>query len=194
MKQATNFKALSRAVGVMAAVVIVVSGVTFAVLQSQQVKLTGNIIQTATANLLVSSDNSHYAATQQGYIFSNLVPGGPAMPISGYPFFLKNSGGTALLLKLAVTGIPSNPDGVDLSKVNILITSADNGSTQSFPLATLIAASATGGASILTPSQLTPGSSAQYTIQVSMTADAMTSSSASLGNIDFAFSGLAPIN
>ena len=194
MKQFKNFKALTRAMGVAAAAVVVVSGVTFAALQSQQVKLTGNVIQTATANLLVSPDGTNYSAAQSGFSFSNLVPGGQAMPANGYPFFLKNGGGTPLALKFALSSTPSNPDAVDLNKVNVIVTPNGGGSPQSFTLAALISANASGGVSILTPSALMPGASAQYTLQVSMTSDAVTSSSASLGNIDFAFTGLAQSN
>jgi hypothetical protein len=194
MKQSKNFKALSRAMGVMAAVVIVVSGVTFAALQSQQVKLTGNVIQTATANLLVSPDGVNYSAAQTGFSFGGLIPGGQAMPTSGYPLYLKNAGGTPLELKFSVSTTPSNPDAVDLNKVNVIITPASGGSPQSFTLAALIAANASGGVTLLTPGSLMPGLSAQYTLQVAMTTDAITGSSASLGNIDFAFTGLAQGN
>jgi len=73
-------KSLIRAFGVMAAVAVIVSGVTFAALQSQQAKLTGNIIQTATANLQVSPNGSSYANSLDGFAFQNLVPGGVAVP------------------------------------------------------------------------------------------------------------------
>jgi hypothetical protein len=48
VKRSKNFKALARALGVVSAVVVVVSGVTFAALQSQQNVLAGNTIETAT--------------------------------------------------------------------------------------------------------------------------------------------------
>lgn len=194
MELSNNIKALTRALGVVAAVVLLASGVTFAVLQSQQSKLTGNLIQTATANLQISPDGNTYSSSQSGFVFSNLVPGGQAMPQNGYTFFLKNAGGTPLALKFAVSTTPSNPDNVDLSKVNVIITPASGGSTQTFTLQALIAANTTGGLSITTPGQLNPDMAAQYNIKVSMASDAVTGSSASLGNIDFAFSGLAQSN
>jgi hypothetical protein len=193
MKRHKQIKWL-RAVAVMAAVVVIVSGVTFAALQSQQAKLTGNTIQTATANLEISPDGNSYSAAQSGYVFSNLVPGGQAMPLNGYSFYLKNSGGTPLALKFAITSVPSNPNNVDLSKVNVIVTPSGGGSPQSFTMQALIGASSTGGLNINTPAMLNPGVAAQYTIQVSMASDALTGSSASLGNIDFAFSGLAQSN
>jgi hypothetical protein len=80
MNRVTNFKALSRAVAVIAAVLIVVSGVTFAALQSQQDKLTGNIIQTTTADLEISLDDNTYANSEPGFEFDNIIPGGAESP------------------------------------------------------------------------------------------------------------------
>lgn len=166
-------------------------GMTYALLQSQQIKLTGNTIQTATADLQVSQDGQSYAPTQTGFAFNNIVPGGQAVPTIGYPFFLRNAGGTPLLLKVSVSSVPSNPNAVDLNKVNVIVTPSGGGSPQSFTLQALIAANATGGAAINTPALLNVGASYQYALQVSMNADAFVGSTASLGNIDFAFSGIA---
>jgi hypothetical protein len=194
MKRSGKFKALTRAAGALIAALVVVSGVTFAVLQSQQIKLAGNTIQTATANLLLSSDGTNYSSSQSGYNFSNLVPGGSAMPASGYPIYLKNSGGTPVALKFAVSSTPSNPDNVDLSKVNVIIMPVNGGATQVFTLQALIAANTTGGLSINTPAQFLASDTMKYTIQVSLASDANIGSSASLGNIDFAFTGVAVTN
>lgn len=190
-KKLNKFQTLGHAIGVLAAVSIVVTGVTFAALQSQQNLLTGNTIETATANLLLSVDGGNYSSAHAGFDFFNLVPGGQAVPQSGYNLYLKNNGGTPLALKLAVSSALSNPDGVDLSKVNIILTPVSGGSPQTFSLQSLIAANATGGTAITAPSELFVGNTTHFTLQVSMTSDAITGSSASLGNIDFAFSGLA---
>ncbi len=191
MKRFSNFKILARAVGVIGAVVIVVSGVTFAALQSQQIKLTGNTIETATANLQISADGTTYAPSLAGFDFANLVPGGQPVPQNGYTVFLKNTGATPLALKLAISSTPSNPNGVDTAKVNVILTSLAGGGPQSFSLQSLVAGSATSGVSINTPSILMPGQAVQYVLQASMAIDAVTGSSATVGNIDFAFSGLA---
>jgi len=190
-RKLNKLQALGRAVGVLAAVSIVVSDVTFAALQSQQNKLTGNTIETATANLQLSTDGSNYAASQTGFDFSNIVPGGSAVPQSGYNVFLKNVGGTPLALKLAVSSTPSNPAAVDLNKVNVVLTPVGSGSPQTFSLQSLISANADGGSAITVPSELFVGNTTHFTLQVSMATDAITGSSASLGSIDFAFSGLA---
>lgn len=191
MKRFKNFKALARAVGVMAAVVIVVSGVTFAVLQSQQVKLAGNTVQTATANLQISADGTNYASSLPGFSFSGIVPGGSAVPQSGYAIFLRNTGNAPLSLKFAVSSTPSNPDGVDLSKVNIILTPTSTGIPQSFTLQSLVTSGSNGGTAITIPSSLFAGNTATFTLKASMDSDALSGSGASLGNIDFAFSGLA---
>jgi len=194
MKLSTNYKALTRAVGVVAATVVVVSGVTFAALQSQQDTLTGNTIQTATANLQLSTDGISYSNSHPGFDFNELVPGGQAVPVSGYPVYLKNAGGTALALKFAVSSLPSNPNNVDLNKVNVLLTTiGSGGAPQSFSLQSLMSASASGGLPI-TSGNLASGATQQYKLQVSMSSDAVTGSSASLGNIDFSFGGLAQSN
>lgn len=181
---------LIKAIGVTTVMAVMVSGVTYAALQSQQIKFIGNTIQTASANLQLSQDNLSYSNSLSGYVFNNLVPGGASVPTNGYNFYLKNSGGTPLAIKFAVSSAPTNPDNVDLSKVNVILT-YNNGPTQTFDLQNLIAASLTGGLTINAPSAINPGSTAPYNIKVSMATDAITGSSASIGNIDFAFTGIA---
>jgi hypothetical protein len=183
-----------RAAGVVTAVVIIVSGVTFAALQSQQDTLTGNTIETATANLQLSTDGTNYSDSHSGFDFNNIVPGGQSVPTTGYPFYLKNSGGTPLSLKLAVSSTPANPNSVDLSKVNVLLTPVGTGTgVQTFTLQSLIAGSSSGGLAI-TSGNLASGVSQQFKLQVSMASDAVSGSGASLGNIDFSFSGTAVSN
>ncbi|MDB5169504.1 MAG: hypothetical protein JWO41_860 [Candidatus Saccharibacteria bacterium] len=184
---------IMRAVLVVAAVAVVTGGVTFAGLQSQQSKLTGNVIQTATANLQVSNDGTTYSNSQTGFVFANLIPGGQAMPSGGFPVYLKNAGGTPLSLKLAVSSPPSNPDNADLSKVNVIL-KLTTGQSQTFSMQSLIDSSTTGGATITSPSQLNPNVVSQYTLQIQMASDAVTGPSATIGNIDFSFSGTAVTN
>lgn len=194
MKRTKHKTALLRAVGMVTAVVIIVSGVTFAALQSQQDTLTGNTIETATANLQLSTDGTNYSDSHAGFNFNNIVPGGQAVPTTGYPFYLKNAGGTPLSLKLAVTSLPTNPNTVDLGKVNVLLTPVATGTPmQTFTLQSLIASSASGGLAI-TSGNLASGASQQFKLQVSMATDAVSGSTASLGNIDFSFSGTAVSN
>lgn len=191
MSRFRNIKVLARTVGVVAAVVIVAGGVTFAALQSQQDMLTGNTIETATADLRLSTDAVNYSNSRAGFDFNNLVPGGQAVPVAGYAVYLKNFGGTPLALKLAVGSVPTNPANVDLSKVNVLLTTVGSGTgIQSFNLQSLVAASPAGGLPI-NSGNLASNSTGQYKLQVAMETDALTGSSAALGNIDFVFSGVA---
>lgn len=180
-----------RAGGIVASVAVIVSGVTFAALQSQQVKLTGNTIQTATANLLLSTDGLNYAATQPGFVFDAIVPGGPAVPVAGYPVFLKNAGGAPLALRLSVGSAPANLEILDLNKVHVILTPIAGGSVQNFTLQGLITATASGGQPILSPSQLPPGASAGYKLQVSMEGEALSGPGVTINGLDFSFGGTA---
>jgi hypothetical protein len=183
--------ALARVISITTALIILITGVTFAALQSQQNVLAGNTISTATANLQLSTDGTTYADSRTGFDFNNIIPGGSAVPAAGYSFYLKNAGGTPLTLKLAVGSTPTNPSGVDLSKVNVILTTVGSGAgSQSFTLQSLLTP---GGVSV-TGASLASASAQQYKLQVSMAVDAVTSSSANLGNIDFDFSGTAVAN
>jgi len=185
-----RLRAMGRAVGVAAALVVAVSGVTFAALQSLQAKLTGNIINTATANLQVSSNGINFSAAEAGFNFMGLIPGGPPVPQAGYNVTLKNIGDAPLSLKLAISKNPSNLDNVDLTKVNVILTPS-GGTAQTFSLKSLMDAGTASGLSLSTPTSLLPGNRLTLSLQVSMAADAVSSTSADLNNFDLAFSGVA---
>lgn len=170
-------------------IVAISGGISFAALTSQD-RLTGSTIQTATANLLLGVDGVNYATSQPGFSFSGIVPGGLAVPTSGYDVYVKNTGAISLALKLSVVGNTiTNPDNVDLSKVHVILAPLSGGSVQNFPLSMLIASNATGGVAILSPTQLTSGSVAVYKMQVSMEIDAVNGPSATISNLDFIFGG-----
>lgn len=182
--------ALVRAIAIVASVGILVTGVTYAALQSQQAVLSGNTIQTASANLLIgtaSATSTAFSSSHSGFTFANIVPGGPAQPTNGNTFYLKNTGTANLSLKLGVATTPTNTSNVDLSKVNIIVTRVDTGTTQTTSLQALNS-SAQGGLT-LTDSLAPASIGTAYTISVSMAADAFSGSSASIGAIDFAFTG-----
>jgi len=184
-----------RAITVVGVVGTLVTSVTYATLQSPTAALTGNSIQSATANLLVgtaSATSTAYGATHSGFTFSNIVPGGPAIPTSGNVFYLKNTGTTTLSLKLVVSGTPTNAGNIDLSKVNVQVTRTDTSTVQTVSLQTLMDNSASGGLALT--DNLAPGSTGvQYTLAVSMSADAYSGSGtgATVGPFDFVFSGTA---
>lgn len=185
----SNSRALARAVAVMGMVMILVSGVTFAALQSQQAVLSGNTITSATADLKISTDGTTYTNTQTGFDFSSVVPGGPAVPAAGYSFYLKNSGSINTQIKVGVSTTPTNLSNIDLTKVTVVFTRVPGGTPQSMTLASLISAYADGGTALTDTLNATTFS--QYKIQVSMAADAFSGSGASLGNITFVFMGTA---
>ena len=80
MTLTNNKQILARSFGTIAAVIILATGVTYAALISQQAKISGNTIATATANLKISGDGVSYSSSQQGFLYSGLVPGGPPAP------------------------------------------------------------------------------------------------------------------
>ena len=187
MNRRSNIKPLLRAVTVMAAVMVLVSGVTFAALQSQQVVLSGNTITSATADLKISTDGVTYSSAHAGFDFTSVVPGGPDVPAAGYSFYLKNTGSTATVIKMAVSTAPTNLSSVDLTKVSIVVTRVPGGSSQSLTLASLVNGHIDGGVALT--DTLAAGVANQHKVQVSMSTDAFTGAGASLGNIDFVFTG-----
>lgn len=189
IKTRPTFKPVLRAICVFGFVMLIISGVTFAALQSQQVVLAGNTITSASADLKISLNNVDYGSSFTGFNFTDVVPGGPAVPAAGYSFYLKNSGSTLSTVKVAVGTTPTNLSSVDLSKVNVVFTRVPGGTSQSFTLSSLMSAYLTGGLALTDP--LANSSTSQYKVQVSMTTDAFSGPSASLSNIDFIFTGLA---
>ncbi len=191
MKQVINLKTLARAVAVVTAVSIVVSGVTFAALQSQSGVLRGSMIQTAVASLQVSRDGITYTSSVDGYVFGNLVPGGTTSPANGYPVYVKNVGTAPLAVNISVKGPISNPDNVDLTKVHIQLTPISGGAGQNMLFHDLIAANTTGGIPVNLGDHLNPSQAQGYLLRASLEADAVTGPSATLSNIDFNFGALA---
>lgn len=186
-----NKTTIIRAFGVVAATIALVGGVTFAALQSQLGVLHGNSIQTAIASLQVSTNNVSFASSIDGFVFSNIIPGGQPTPTNGYPVYIKNAGTSSLALKLSVKGPVSNPDNVDLSKVHIIFEPVSAGVPQNFLLSDLIAADSTGGIAVAASSRINPSVVNSYLVRASMDSDALTGPSANIGNIDFNFGGTA---
>jgi len=184
---------LLRAVVIVATVGVVVTGITFASLQSQPATLSGNTIQSATAGLYIATDSStstEYSNSHSGFSFTGVVPGGLAMPVGGNAFYLKNTGMATLNLKLAISSVPTNTANVDLGKVTVQITRVDTGKITTATVQDLVASDTTGGVALTDP-LLPADTGVEYQISVSMAADAFTGSSATIGSIDFVFSGTA---
>jgi hypothetical protein len=194
MKRIKNSKTLTRTAGLIAVALIIIGGVAFALLQSQQNTLTGNTIETGSADLRISTNATTFTTSHTGFDFNSLIPGGPAQPAAGNAFYLQNTGTSSLALKLAVSSVPTNPDNVDLSKVTVVLTTVGSSNApQSFSLQSLIASAPTGGIA-LTGSSLPSGMLQQYKLQVALDIDAVHGQNGNIGNLDLAFTGVAVSN
>ena len=180
---------LARAIGVLTAVGIVTTLVTFAAIQSSGSALTGNTIQTATASLLVSKDGSFFTPSMVGFNFTGIVPGSTAQPVANnYMVYVKNTGTAAMNLSLTVPVVPTVTGTVDLSKVSVLLTPP---STPGFPAVTqsIALSDLIGGNVALTNGSLAVGGVASFHVQVTMAADAVTGNGANITGLDLSFSG-----
>ena len=176
---------LLRAIGVVSAVGVLVTSVTFSMLQSQQAVLSGNTIQSATADLRIGTSASTFSASRTGFSFENVVPGGPAMPTDGFTFYVKNAGSAGLALKLAAGGSLTNTASVDLAKVKLQLTRVDTGAEQVVDVQTL------SGAGLAMTDPVAPGAVVQYKLRALMDANAFSGTAATLGGIDLVYSGVA---
>lgn len=176
-----------RAVVVISAVAVMATGVTYAALQSQQATLTGNSMQTATADLRIGTSASSFAASRTGFAFNNLVPGGAAVPTEGNTFYLKNYGSVPMTLKVTIGATPANTNAVDLTKTYLVFTRVDTNVSQKISVQSLVASEPTGG-TVLTDN-IDGNAVGQYKVQAIMDEDAFTGTSASVGAMDIIFVG-----
>lgn len=169
---------------------VLVGGVTYAALQSQNATLQSSTISSATASLLIGDGVGSYAASMPGFTFSNVEPGGAPAPAVGNTVTLKNNGSTALTLRLSMNSSNyNNLQNATLSKVFFVITPAA-GAPQQFSVASL-ALAGTNATTVPMGITIPAGQTLQLTLQAQMAADAISStiSGATIGNIDLQFSG-----
>jgi len=95
-----------RATGVIGVTAAMVTGVTFAALNSQAT-LTDNTISTATAGLEVGLAADNLSATEDGFDVTGLVPGTGV----DQDFYLRNIGDTPLDVTVNVPNLPGAPEG-----------------------------------------------------------------------------------
>lgn len=106
MVLARQINPVVRAVAVIASVMALVTGVTFAALQDS-VTLENNTIASANADLLIWNGSS-FQKSAAGFTVTGLVPGqGSAENF----FYLKNNGANPLTIKASVPADPAAPDG-----------------------------------------------------------------------------------
>jgi len=181
---------LARAIGILSAVGIATTLVTFAAIQSSGNALAGNTIQTATASLQISTDGTTFSSTNvPGFTFSGLVPGGSPQPGANNDIvYLKNSGTATLKLSLTIPTLPTVTGTVDLSKVSVLLTPPSSlglpAITQTIPLSGLIA-----GQVAINNSLVNVNSVVSYHVQISMASDAVSGNGATISGLDLSFSG-----
>ena len=165
--------------------VLLIGGITYALLTSQEATLTGNSIQTVTAALSISTDGQNFGVTTPGFSFNNLIPGGVPMPLMGYSVYMKNTGNVPLTPKIAINKQPTNPNNIDLGKVKVIMFAVDttNNEEYSFTMQDLL-----NGSRAFT-NNIGIGMTRRYNVQISMDADAVSGNTASLSGIDLVFSG-----
>jgi len=179
--------AVSRAVGVISAVVVLMTGVTYAALQSPQATLTNSTISSATADLRIGTSATSFASTRIGFNFVDLIPGGLAAPVDGNIFYLKNYGNAKLGLHISIGSIPVNLSNVDLTKVSFVMTRLDTSTVQTFTVKTLVDSYINGGLSLT--DSLSGSVVAEYKLQAIMSADAFTGQTAQISDLDLVFTG-----
>ncbi len=188
MKTKQRLAPLFRTIAVLSLLIIILTGVTFAALQSQQAALTGNTIESATADLRIGTTTSSFTASKVGFDFNGIVPGGSAGPANGYDIYLKNFGSSNLSIKAAISTAPSNLNNIDLNKVFLEITRVDTGYVKSMSLKSLIDGFSSGA--IAVNDIIAGGATTQYKLRVSMSSDAFSGSSATISGVDLVFTGV----
>ena len=179
--------AVSRAVGVISAVVVLMTGVTYAALQSPQATLTNSTISSATADLRIGTSATSFSSTRIGFNFVDLIPGGIAAPVDGNIFYLKNYGNANLGLHISIGSIPVNLSNVDLTKVSFVMTRLDTSTVQTFTVKALVDSYINGGLSLT--DSLSGSTVAEYKLQAIMSADAFTGQTAQISDLDLVFTG-----
>jgi hypothetical protein len=110
---------VARAIGVISAVAIVVSGVTYATFVDSA-SLTGNSATMASANadlLLWDAGLQDFAESTQGFTFTDLEPGQES---AKHDFYFKNDGNVNLFLTASIPTLPTPlPDGVTADDVTL---------------------------------------------------------------------------
>jgi predicted ribosomally synthesized peptide with SipW-like signal peptide len=114
MQSIRNISPILRAVGVIGAVALLVTSVTFAAL-SDEASLTGNTVTSATADLNVW-DGSAWAGTGAGFDVNELIPGTWSAP---YAFYLQNASPFAMDISVRVPVAPTLTNVASLADVEI---------------------------------------------------------------------------
>lgn len=180
--------AMARAVGVIVATTAIVTGITFAQLNTTAT-LSSTTISTATADLTVWN-GSNFAITAPGFTVTNLIPGTPS---AEQPFYLKNGGGS----KLGVTAhIPTTPtySGIgDWNKVYVHIANDNSGTAVNTTIGALLAGEVTLPGSPLSAGAQgnsgVPNTEGNFKISFNIDSSTVSGSSANIGAFDIVLTG-----
>lgn len=181
-----------RASAILSAVMVLIAGVTFAALRSQNNVISGSRLTSASANLYLSKQaEGGYANTIPGYDFLNIVPGGQPGPSSGNDLYLRNSGSTDLNL-----GVTLNParlslsNGASAARTRLLVVDGEGDSQfASYTIDELVNAYYSGSP---LPLNLVAGKQSTIHLRLRMQledAGSDTTQEQSIDNMDFIFSG-----
>lgn len=116
-----QFNPMLRAILVIGAVMVLVTGVTFAFTSSAT--LTGNTLSSTTASLLVDGSDADVipTASEQGFNFNNVS----STYSAPQEFLLKNDGSSPLDVNVQITGEQALPAGVNGDDIVFKFTKAD---------------------------------------------------------------------
>jgi hypothetical protein len=183
---------LARLFAVVSASLILLTGVTFALFQSNKVTLQGSTISSATAHLLLSSNGTTFSDVIPGFNFANIQPGGAPMPQPGFDVYIKNDGTSPLMLAASMATNLFNPSAARLDKIHLALT-PDDEPTTTMSLSSLYNAYSNGD-TVHLATGVAPGQTRHFYVQVQMDSSvvASTESSVSLSNINVQLVGEAP--
>lgn len=180
---------IARSVAVIGGMVALITGVTFAALQTDTVTLANNTISTASAELLIWN-GSEFTNTSQGFAVTNLIPGEGS---DAYPFYFKNNSAFDLKLSAHVGG-PVDITGITGGASNVKIKFTDKGSGEvtnttlqalidnDVNLEGVLGANAQGNAGV-------PVTEGNYTVEFDIDPAAVQGSGANVGTFDLEFTG-----
>ncbi len=190
MQSIIKVNPMTRAVMVIASVAALVTGVTFAALQSQAT-LTDSTVNTATAGLTLW-DGDSFESTAPGFTVTGLVPGVGTAPL---PFYFKNSG-VALNLTAHVPATPTSSGFTGWENLKVTIKDDnDNAVTNTTMQALLAGEVPINGGPLSSGAQgdsNTPSTEGNFTAKFDIEPTSITGSSASVGAFNIIFTGTQP--
>lgn len=181
---------VARAVGIFAATVAVVAGVTYAVGLTSGATLTNTTVSSTTADLKLW-DGDSFDSTAPGFTITNLVPGTGSTQTE----YFQNSGGVPLAITAHVPTLPSSSGFSGWSNLTVRITAqgcnfidtdmaALNAGEVALPCNPL-AAGATGDSN-------TPNTPGNYDFHFDVVPASITGSQVTVGAFDIVFTGTQP--